>query len=532
MNNNYKNYNIKIVAFLMSIFMLITTPYVYGLTTTKLNTSVEDVISKTSQYIISSSESYENPWIILGLARSESQVDDEYYEKYYAYLKETLQNNDGVLSQRKYTDYSGAVLALSAIGKDPSNVGGYNLLEKLADFDAVVAQGINGAVWALLALDTCDYEIPYIDVENITTREKLIDYIVSHEISGGGWSMGEATPDPDVTAMVLQSLSKYYDSADVQDSIERGITLLSSIQQNDGGYESWETKNSESAAPVIVAMCSLGIDPQTDDMFVKGTDKNVVSNIINNFYVSSSGGFMHIEDTSVDGLATIQGFYSMVAYDRFSKEKSPLYDMSDVEKKYDDESQTSDTQQTENTYENKFTDIDTDPEKESIISLSAKGIINGMTETLFMPEDKITRAQFVALISRALELEETETDSFLDVSDENWFSGYVGAAESMEITVGYDDGTFKPDNYISRQEASLMIARAANILGVDTSLDSAEIINILCQFVDYIDCDDWSMEAMASCVKNGYIPDEDMNIYPKEDATRSEIAGMVYRMLK
>jgi hypothetical protein len=355
---------------------------------------------------------------------------------------------------------------------------------------------------------------------------------VTHEISGGGWSMGEATPDPDVTAMVLQSLSKYYDSADVQDSIERGITLLSSIQQNDGGYESWETKNSESAAQVIVAMCSLGIDPQTDDMFVKGTDKNVVSNIINNFYVSSSGGFMHIEDTSVDGLATIQGFYSMVAYDRFLKGKSSLYDMSDVEKEYDDESQTSDTQQTENTYENKFTDIDTDPEKESIISLSAKGIINGMTETLFMPEDKITRAQFVALISRALELEETETDSFLDVSDENWFSGYVGAAESMEITVGYDDGTFKPDNYISRQEASLMIARAANILGVDTSLDSAEIINILCQFVDYIDCDDWSMEAMASCVKNGYIPDEDMNIYPKEYATRSEIAGMIYRMLK
>jgi hypothetical protein len=149
-----------------------------------------------------------------------------------------------------------------------------------------------------------------------------------------------------------------------------------------------------------------------------------------------------------------------------------------------------------------------------------------------MPEDKITRAQFVALISRALELEETGTDSFLDVSDKNWFSGYVGAAESIEITVGYADGTFKPDNYITRQEASLMITRAASILGVDTSLDNAEIINTLCQFVDYIDCDDWSMEAMASCVKNGYIPDEDMYIYPKEYATRSEIAGMIYRMLK
>ncbi len=533
MNYNPKSCKVKIITFLIAILMMLNnTPLIYGATTTKLGTPIEGVIEKTSHYIIKSSRSYENPWVILGLARSSINVDKEYYEKYYAYLEKTLQDKSGVLNERMYSDYSGSIIALSAIGKDPSNVSGYNLLEKLADFDNVVAQGINGAVWALLALDACDYEIPQVDnIANITNREKLVNYILSREISGGGWSMGEAIPDPDVTAMVLQSLAKYDDNSQVNESVLRGLTWLSTVQQSDGGYESWETKNSESDSQVIVALCSLGINPQTDAMFVKQANNNVLSNIINKFYISS-GGFMHTEKTSVDGLATVQGFYAMVSYDRFINGKSSLYNMNDVEKNYVDIEQTNDTQSTQTTYENKFTDIENDFEKESIVYLNDQGIIKGMTETLFVPEDNITRAQFAALISRALGLEEIKTNSFSDVSNENWFSGYVGAVQSAKIVVGYEDGTFKPDNFITRQEAALMVARAAKILGIDTSMDNAEIINTLCQFVDYVECDDWSMEAMASCVKNGYIPDKEMNIYPKNDASRSEIAGMVYRMLK
>ncbi|MFA9422021.1 MAG: S-layer homology domain-containing protein [Sedimentibacter sp.] len=533
MNYNKKHYKIKIISFLIAILMVLdTAPIAYGATTTKLNFSVDDVIDKTSQYIINSSKSYNSPWAILGLARSEVSVDSEYYEKYYTNLEQLLEDKSGVLNERMYSDYSGAILALSAIGKDPTNIVGYNLLEKLADFNNVVAQGINGAVWALLAIDACDYEIPQVDnISNITTREKLINYILSREIIGGGWSMGETTPDPDVTAMVMQALAKYNGLPNVEVSVERGLTWLSTAQQNNGGYESWETKNSESDSQVIVALCSLGINPQTDVMFVKQTSNNVLSNIINNFYVSS-GGFMHTEKTSVDGLATIQGFHALVAYDRLLKGKPSLYNMSDVEKKYDDNNQTNDTTSTQTAYENKFTDIEQDTEKESIIYLNGEGIIKGMTETLFAPEDNITRAQFAALISRALSLEEVKTNSFSDVADENWFSGYVGAVQSAKIVLGYEDGTFRPANYITRQEAALMVARAAKILGIDTSVDNAEIINTLCQFVDYVECDDWSMEAMASCIKNGYIPDEEMNIYPKRDASRSEIAGMVYRMLK
>jgi hypothetical protein len=239
-----------------------------------------------------------------------------------------------------------------------------------------------------------------------------------------------------------------------------------------------------------------------------------------------------MEKTGIDGLATKQGFYAMIAYDRFVKGNTSFYDMTDVEEKQDtNDIKNNDTKSVETEYENKFTDIDYDSEKQAIIVLSAENIIKGMTETEFMPEDKITRAQFSTLISNALRLEEVKTNTFLDVKYEDWFSGYVGAAEEMKIVTGYADGTFKPDKYITRQEAAVMIGRTAKILGIDTTISSSEIINTLCQFTDYVECDEWSMEAMAVCVNNGYIPDEEMQIYPKNDATRSEIAGMLYRML-
>lgn len=302
--------------------------------------SVDDVINKTSKHMMENAELFSGVWSVTGLARSGVSVKDVYYKNYYEALQAALEDNEGVLSKRKYTEYSAAIIALTAIGRDPSNIAGYNLLERLSDFDNVVYQGINGAIYALIAVDSGGYELPSVDgIINITTREKLIDYILIREIDGGGWSMGEDTPDPDVTAMALQSLSKYKDITNVKQAIDRGLRLLSDIQNNDGGYNSWEIHNSESNAQVIVALCSLGINPVTDEDFIKNGN-NVLMNLIGNFYVESKGGFGHADGTVVDLMATNQSFYALVAYDRFIDGKGPLYDMSDVEKNYVDYSGT------------------------------------------------------------------------------------------------------------------------------------------------------------------------------------------------
>ena len=529
--------NLKKIMVIMLLLSIITGSFIptYGFQIKEPLTGIEKVIEKTSQYILDSAKKLKDEqslgdWQIISLARSETDVLQKYYDDYYNNLIKRLEENNGILHKRKYTEYSRTILTLTALGKDPRDVGGYNLLEKLAEFDNLVWQGINGAIWGLIALDSGNYEIPEINYEGlISSRQKLIDHILSKEISGGGWSMGEDNPDTDVTAMALQALANYTEQDKVKEAVDRGLTVLSNKMQSNGGFESWGTKNSESAAQVLVALCTLNIDPKTDKRFVKENGSWVVSNIIDNFYIPSTGGFKHVKEYGIDGMATEQGLYAMVAYSRFLNKKTSLYDMSDVEKKYDEKTYTK-KENADTEIKNIFLDIDNSSEKEAIIQLNSKGIVTGITTNTFNPNGEVTRAEFAAMLVRALCLEEIRIDGFKDVNDKDWFFGYVGAASQIGIIGGYTDKTFRPNAKVTRQEAALMLSRAAKILGKDMSMENYEIINFLSQFTDYIKCGDWAMEALAACVKYGYIPDDEMEIYPQRNATREEIAGMIYRM--
>lgn len=92
-------------------------------------------------------------WAVLGLARSGYAVPEEYYQNYYQTVEEYVKACGGVLHETKYTEYSRVIIVLTAIGKDPTNVAGYNLLTALGDYDKTIWQGTNGPIWALIALD-------------------------------------------------------------------------------------------------------------------------------------------------------------------------------------------------------------------------------------------------------------------------------------------------------------------------------------------------------------------------------------------
>lgn len=283
-------------------------------------------------------------WTVFGLARAGVQVPNAYYETYYANLTNTLKAKDGVLHSVKYTEYDRVILALGAIGKDVTNAAGYNLLKPLADFNAVTVQGINGPIFALIALDSRAYEIPQVaEVEVQTTRDGLIEFILGREIKGGGWALGEkpAQADPDITAMAIQSLTPYYKTKPaVKAVVDRGIQWLSQAQHEDGGFMSWGAVNSESTAQVIVALSGLGIDAHLDPRFVKN-GRSALDALLG--YAAPGGGFYHILEGNesnggaapgaVDPMATDQAMYALAAYDRFLQEHSRLYDLTDVEKK-------------------------------------------------------------------------------------------------------------------------------------------------------------------------------------------------------
>ena len=261
-------------------------------------------------------------WMVIGLARSGRTVPAGYYDNVVEYVKAKADANER-LHPAKVTDNARVILALTAIGKDVTNVGGHNLLKGLDSMDYVQTQDINGPIFTLIALDSHNYP-----TMGDVTREKLIQAILDAQLNDGGWNLSGENADPDMTAMAIQALAPYYKTNEtVKAAVDKALEALSALQQGDGGFGSWGTVNSESCAQVIVALTALGIDPATDSRFVK--NGSTVLGALAGFYVTG-GGFKHTADGERNGMATEQGYYALAAYYRFANAQTSLYDMSDV----------------------------------------------------------------------------------------------------------------------------------------------------------------------------------------------------------
>ena len=261
-------------------------------------------------------------WMVIGLARSGRTVPAGYYDNVVEYVKAKADANER-LHPAKVTDNARVILALTAIGKDVTNVGGHNLLKGLDNMAYVQTQSINGPIFTLIALDSHNYP-----TMGDVTREKLIQVILDAQLTDGGWTLSGENADTDMTAMAIQALAPYYKTNEtVKAAVDKALEALSALQRNDGGFGSWGTVNSESCDQVIVALTALGIDPTTDSRFIK--NGHTVLDALAGFYVTG-GGFRHTAGGERNGMATEQGYYALAAYYRFVNAQTRLYDMSDV----------------------------------------------------------------------------------------------------------------------------------------------------------------------------------------------------------
>ena len=505
--------------------------------------SVQSEVQSSAAFMLSSVKSPEvgsigGEWAVLGLARSGYSVPTSYYDEYYTRVEKYVKNCDGVLHDRKYTEYSRVILALTAIGRDPSNVAGYNLLTPLGDFDKTIWQGLNGPIWALIALDSGNYSIPKnTTAKTQATRQLYIDEILNRQQKDGGWSLtGTGDSDVDISAMALQALAKYQDQKAVKSATDKALTYLSKVQDNKGGFSSWGTTNVESVAQVVVALCELGISLD-DTRFVKN-GHGLVENLLS--FRQSNGGFYHVLDGS-DGnnqMSAEQGFYALVAIDRAENGKNSLYRMGDVVKN---------TSKPTNVNKSKadasvnvpgvsapgttFTDVKNHANKTAIEALASRGIINGMSKDTFAPNKTMTRAEFAAIVTRALGLPAKDTKAFTDVPSSKWYAGYIGAANSSGIVNGVGSGKFNPDGTITRQEAAAMVARAAKLCGLDTEMDAGATKDVLAQFGDYRSVANWAKESLAFCYYTNILDQSALKIEPTKAILRCEIAQMLYNML-
>lgn len=291
--------------------------------------TVNETLKKTATYMTNTVKAPQigaigGEWLILGLIRGEANVPKTYYDAYYKKVEQQVKDCKGQLSTRKYTEYSRVILALTAMGKNPTNVGGYNLLIPLGDYEKTNLQGLNGAIWALIALDSGNYEIPKNTGAKVqATRQMYVDKIVKSQLADGGFALSaKGNSELDMTAMALVALSNYQDQAAVKKAIEKGVTYLSKCQDKDGGFKSYGEKNAESDAQVIMALNALGISMQ-DTRFVK-EGHDIVSHLLT--FKMADGSFKHIQSsTKGDQMATEQSYLALVAVKRSLEKKESLF---------------------------------------------------------------------------------------------------------------------------------------------------------------------------------------------------------------
>lgn len=459
-------------------------------------------------------------WALFALAR-QRQVDGEAARAYAEKLAKTLEEKNGVLDGTKYTEYSRVVLALTALGIDPRAEAVYDLVKNITDLEKVRAQGINGVIFAVLALNS----------KNFGDSSKMVEYIKSCEKESGGFSLDSksSSGDVDITAMALQCLAPYKNDKEISEIIERALYFLQASQNSYGGFvDSSGVVTAESTAQVILALCALGINPEYDSRFMVGYG-NPVSALMS-FYIDGEG-FAHMEGGAVNPIATEQGVMALAAYKRFKDGASSLFDLSDVEiheiklpKKEEDSPKP--------VAEVLFEDIKNHWGEEIIGFLAERGIVSGFSKTEFAPNRTMTRAEFAKIIIDALGHEADKGADFSDVSKEAWYYKYIGTAKEFGIVSGVTKTEFYPNAFITREAAAAMTARAAKIAGLDTELYTGEDRDVLSGFLDYTECSEWSRESVAACVKLGLFSSEELYFRPNDNITRAEVCAVVYRLIK
>ena len=307
-------------------------PYTVTLTVAKpAGPDVREAYKTTGDYLSGKGTpivgSIGGEWMTIGLARSGRTVPEGYYDNAVAYVKAKINTTTNRLDRNKSTDNARLILALTAIGKDVTDVGGFDLLAGLDDMKYVKRQGTNGPVWTLIALDSHDYT-----PAGSVTRDALVETILSLQKDGGAWYINSTntTDDVDMTAMAIQALAPYYKTNEaVKAAVDKALTWLSTMQKSDGSFAEMAgaASSSESTAQVLVALCALGIDPTADARFAKNSF-HVLDGLLT-FYTGEA--FKHqIADTTVDQMATEQSYYALAAYMRLTGSQNFLYDMTDV----------------------------------------------------------------------------------------------------------------------------------------------------------------------------------------------------------
>ncbi|AHM57306.1 exoglucanase XynX [Peptoclostridium acidaminophilum DSM 3953] len=174
-----------------------------------------------------------------------------------------------------------------------------------------------------------------------------------------------------------------------------------------------------------------------------------------------------------------------------------------------------------------FKDIHGHWAKETILELYGKGIIKGQSQDSFNPNGSITRAEFTALIVRALGIQGVGGIEFEDVNDSDWFYGVVASAKSAGIINGISQSSFAPNDNVTREQMVKIIMGALEYKG--KQLQPAKDMT---SYTDGSSVSEWAKDSMGKALSNGVINGQsEKTIAPRAMATRAEAAAVIKRVM-
>ncbi|MDI6822993.1 MAG: S-layer homology domain-containing protein [Bacillota bacterium] len=189
-------------------------------------------------------------------------------------------------------------------------------------------------------------------------------------------------------------------------------------------------------------------------------------------------------------------------------------------------------------YRRTFADIAGHWAQRDIEIMAGRFVARGVTPTTFLPNGKVTRAQFAAFLQRALGIPEEKPaqPTFSDVAPDAWYYGAVEGLAKAGLVLGWQ-GKFRPDDLVTREEMATMVVRGIAYDGKKVTLTGQEVEELLARFTDRGSISDWAKESAAIAVKAGVVlgraVDSESPVYaPKDDAMRAEAVTMIKRLLK
>ena len=249
-------------------------------------------------------------WTALAMARA-GIADDYagYLVRLQAYVERQYAENGG-LHEVKATEYHRIALTAAALAGDPTAFGTKpdgTAIDLVAEGtynwqgDDLGGQGLNGWIFALLTMDAVGSEVP---ADARYSRQDMLDAIVSAQLPEGGFSLGGGEMDVDITAMALQALAPYQ---------EQNPEVIA--------------QSSESCAQVLLALCELDVDPETDERFQK--DEGSVIDALLAFRLAD-GGFAHQLGGQLDAMAGEQAMQALTAMALRQQGGGRFFDLTDV----------------------------------------------------------------------------------------------------------------------------------------------------------------------------------------------------------